>query len=361
MRPFFFHYFPYNEGMKKLILIISLLSSFLTYSKGQTLNYTEAADVFEILDQVSAWHPKHQQIYRKEWIRTFGEDDLPIFKEFGEMRKTYYSLLSNKSSEMNLLFGLQRIKNDFFSEAFYSAKSVGGALKKLKKRLSKDELKFLSKSLKTLQPKISKWVGESTLYRGKIPEFRKKLKKGKLKTLIKKAKKFFYGKKKIKFDLKMHFVWWPKTEEPIVEIRGNHLLLRFHPVAHLGKLYLDDILVFGILALSHGQEVNQKENLTKVFNQGCQLPKDFPALDIIELPLATAWGKILFTKNQNKKAFSLYKKWSIHPWVNLYSKMLFPLVEEAAKRKEGLSGGFIRAAAGICDEMKAVQSLLTSF
>ena len=51
------------------------------------VNYSESADVFELMDHVSAWHPGLEKEYRDYWEKKFGisSSDNSLFKDYGKI------------------------------------------------------------------------------------------------------------------------------------------------------------------------------------------------------------------------------------------------------------------------------------
>ena len=331
--------------MKKLILLITLIFSQTLLARG-AVQYSEAADVFEIVDNVSLWHNKVRPEYRKHWERTFGAlgNDVTWFNDYAEIRKRYSP--QDPNAGVKDIFGTPGIKHSFFANAFYSSSSVSQALKKLSKKLKKEDIAFLSKFFKHFLPKISQMVKESTTFKQKTIVLSDQWRKSKVPALLKKLAKHLDIKIRSKNDFKVIPVWWPKNEKPMVESRANYLILRYHPLEQANDWDVSEVIPQAINAMLQAQPSNQRQNLTKIFQGQC----NGRGLEFVD-SLKILWGKMLVQKWKEKKKFSLYQIWDNRPFVNLYVKVLFPMLEEDLKNKGTIAGKFIHQAAVVCSEI----------
>ena len=78
---------------------------------------------------------------------------------------------------MNYMSRKFEYEADDFAKTTYKPEPLISSLKKLSKKLSKDEIDLLSKMLKHFLPKISQLVSESTSFRQKAKDWETKLRK----------------------------------------------------------------------------------------------------------------------------------------------------------------------------------------
>lgn len=331
--------------MKKIFLILILVLPFSVFSK--SIMYSEATDVFEIIDQVSRWHPSIPSTMQKMWRSSFEKSEHfeNEFEEYAKIRKKYYK---EPYPTKNDVFGPTKIANSSFSNAFYHNKSVGKAMAKLKKKLKKDEYDFLVKFLKKLMKPISTFVKESTAFNKQTKDMEREWKKSKAAATFKKLLKFVGLKANTK--VLMRPVWWPSSERPTVDVRGNVVLLRFHPLEQ--KDFWDPKLVLESLTseLLANLSPNSRENMTKIFKKQCDEKSHLLKKSLVQL-----WSRVYFSKLNHKKKFTLYRIWSEDPFIDVYLKLLFPLLEENLKNKGTLEGKFIDQSAALCAQLIALR------
>jgi hypothetical protein len=328
-------------------LIILLLSGFLPLSLSANFSYSEAADVFEIVDQLSQWHPSMHKEYRRAWETKFGvfKEDIHIQK-YAYIRNEYYEKAKSKSSPLPNIFGERDASFDFISKAFYSSKSVGEAIKKLQKKLKPNEIKILKNVYTKYRPQISQLVKQSTAFKPHIIDWNKKWKKNRGLIILKKASAFLGLKLTKKNNIRIMPIWWPSGLAPLIETRGNILLLRTHPHEEEMTWKSHEIILKSIDSMMRHFSPNQKSNLSAIFEKSCsgRGPEFTDALLLM-------WSNIYPQKIRLKKEFSLYKDWAPKVFLNIYIKLLFPLLEQVVKKKGVIGGDFIQKAALLCRDL----------
>jgi hypothetical protein len=308
--------------------------------------YSEATDVFELMDNVSKWHPSIDSSYRQEWERKFplSVQDKAQFIQYAEIRKKFANNSGEAFSTEEDVFGSPVIGYDIFSEAFYSRRSVGDALKKLSLAgLSPAELTFLKNFYSSNKKKISSFISESSQFAVKLLSLNKQWKTSGIDKVIKKITPFILGKNGRRMKLTLRPVWWPSSKKPRVDRRGPFLILRYHPLAHSGKWDMDDISKSAILSIIHSQSANQRQNLTKVFEARCR----GRSIELRE-SLNLLFSKMLPESYKRKKNFDLYKKWDRRSFTDLMVKLLFPLLQDELKARGSFAGRFMTQAADLC-------------
>ncbi len=345
--------------MKKVIALLFLLvinSFFQVEAKpfDGKLYYSEATDVFNLMDHVSNFRFNKLPIYRQQWERKFpiSLEEQNLFKRYIQLRHKYYKSRKLEGFDQNkLLFTHQFIPQfDFIADCFYTSRSVAEAFKKLRKKLKPEELKFLTTFYKHFQKKIGFFLKESTQFSQKLKALNKEIKKYKLQQTIKKMANFL-GVAKRNMQFNMQFVWWPSEQGPLVTYGHNVVLLHYNPISQTDAIDIKQIAEMVMRAVIYRMPFNLKQNLSKRFFQECK-PQGINYENILERPLMVLAGAIYAEKNiKKKKEFNLFEHWDDNPWVNAYVKMIFPALEQAFSRKENISVSFIQNAAAACSEL----------
>ncbi|MDC1175425.1 hypothetical protein OAT67_08505 [Bacteriovoracaceae bacterium] len=294
------------------------------------------------------WHPSISSEMKKKWQQHFKTQNNfeRDFQDYAKIRKKYYK---NPYPTSEDIFGPTVIANNFFSNAFYHNKSVSKALIKLKKKITKSEYDFLVQFLKKLMKPIFEFVKESTTFNKQVKMMEKEWKKSKAEATYRKLLKFVGIKKRI--NLMIRPVWWPANEKPRIDVRGNIVLLRYHPLEQKSFWDPKEVLEAVTAEVLASLSPNSRENMTKIFTGHCSEKKD-----ILKLSLTQLWSRIYFSKLNHKKKFTLYRIWSENQFVDVYIKMLFPLLEETLKKKGTLEGTFIDQASAVCAQLTSLKS-----
>ena len=173
-----------------------------------------------------------------------------------------------------------------------------------------------------------------------------KLKKAKSAKVIKELEKFVsHRKSKIK-DIKVLLVWWPRTSKTRIDIYGKYVIIRNHPLKEFDGFDIKDITGAMVKSYLSTLSPNFKNNLAKSFKENCP-GREADFLD----SLLIVFRDIRHSKISDKKAFTLFKEWDSRTFVNIYSRLLFVMVEEGEKARVKMGGGFIHKAAGLCSEI----------
>ncbi len=309
--------------------------------------YSEATDVFELMDHVTRWSNKLTPVYRHAWEKKFPLtlEDKSLFSQYATLRKQFSDKARMARAQADDIFGSYPLGYDPFSDAFYSSKSVGEAIRKLSKiGLEPVQRKFLTEFFGRYKKNISEFVKESSHFNVKLLDLNKKWKDDDIGKAIKKVIPFVLGKKDArKFKIVLRPVWWPKNIPPIVDVRGPYLILRYHPLAHTDKWNIPVMAQKAVHALLQAQSKNQRSNLTKVFEAQCK------GRDIeLQVALHTLFGEMLPEYYKKKKAFDLYQTWGNSAFVDVYLKLLFPLLQEELKGRNQFAGRFMTVASKLC-------------
>ena len=351
--------------MRKIILILAVFiinssQLFAAKSFDGKISYSEATDVFVLMDYVSGYRFGEFHEYQNSWKKKFPFtlEDKNMFNRYKEIRAKYEERKELSIDQDKLLFSHVFIPQfDKIADAFYTSKSVGQALIKLRVSLEADDVKFLASFYTHFQNKISSYVKESTHFNRKLKTINKHIKSYKVRGLLKKFSKFL-NIPKGRMNFKLLFVWWPSDRMPRISYGHNVILLHYNPIQHTDKIDVPRIAQTLVRYMLFRQTINSKENLSKRFFNDCKI-KLIDSVNILERPMMVLWGKILLEKQKaKKKDFNLYQSWDQNPWINTYAKMLYPVAEKSFSKKENIAVSFIQDAAKICKELNQLSNYL---
>ncbi|MFZ3229030.1 MAG: hypothetical protein WA160_02405 [Pseudobdellovibrio sp.] len=358
--------------MRKLLIftftiIIGLISNKSVASVAVSVEYSEAANVFDLLDNVSNWWEGFcEEEYQKFWSQKFGltESDKQLFSEYKILREKYYKdpdqaekdPLKNRNGFFSTL---SSVTADPVAEAFYSSEKLSDAYKNLEAILTVEELGFLKKFHKQFEDNYAVLLKESASFKKIAKIANLAFKKPSIKVLFDDASRFYGVKEDLSY--RVLYVWWPPIERSQSSPTGKFLLMRYNPIKHADIAGKDADIVFHeiVHTISARQGLNQKQALTKEFLKACPVQYRMKKLKVLEEPLAVAIGQLLYLKRVEPKRLDLSAKAYNDPWISAYGKMLFPVVDEYMKNKRGIVD-FVKPATAICNELvKMSEKLVT--
>jgi hypothetical protein len=335
--------------LRSLFLSLIVLLSFQKAHARGAAEYSEATDVFEIMDHVTRWDPSLTAAYRTAWEKKFPLDleTKGDFSSYAQIRLDFYEKHKEETVE-NDIFGSGTKGYDSFSDAFYSSKSIGEALRKLESRgMGPGSIKFLVSFYRKYKKKISAFVKESSHFPVRLLEINNRWKKQRLGSTMKNISQFVLGKEGRKFKLVLRPVWWPSNLPPEIDIRGPYLIVRFNPLNKSRQIPMEELASKGIEATLSAQKSNQRKNLTKIFRANCT-GREIELKAALTILFAAVYPKSVVSK----KSFDLYANWSRSVFVDLYVKLLFPLFERELKnRKNTFAGTFMDQATLLCKKI----------
>ncbi|PIK15934.1 hypothetical protein [Halobacteriovorax sp. JY17] len=336
----------------KIILCLGLCLN--TFSKGSFIDYSEAFDVFQIVDGISNWKEGTPKEYRDYYEKTFQltSADKDMLEKYKAIRLKYYK---EYPKAQNSIFSESTISADILSRTFARVKSLdqGLLLLKKKKYIEIDDLKELVSVYKHFKKNISVIVKESTILSSEAKRLERILKKSKMTSNIKKLDKFFDLPTSKIIGGRIKLVWWPQTERPSIAFQGGRVILRVNPIKHaemLDEEFLTQVVVHSLII---SQSKTIKENLSKVFLDTCPgIREKGIAKDLwFEVPLIEALSRYYMVSQKLKKKFNPYNIKTESVWVDVYSKYLFGLTQYSVARKSKFDREFISISANYCQNL----------
>ncbi|ATH08147.1 hypothetical protein BIY24_09355 [Halobacteriovorax marinus] len=340
--------------MKTLFLSLLLLCSFSINARGNFVDYSESFDVFQIVDGISQWRegaPKEYRAYYEEKFSLSSADKemLGIYKA---LREKYHKAYPKAQGS---IFSDVALSADILSRTFASYKTLDRSLLTLKKKklIEVEDIKTLVKIYKHFKKNISTIVRESSLLAQEAKRLESILKKSKVTNNIKKLDRFFDLPTNRIVGGRIKLVWWPQTDRPSIDFQAGRVILRMNPIKHaklIDEEFLTQMLIHSLI-ISQGK--TNKENFSKVFLENCSKIKDKDlAKDLwFEVPLIEALSKYYLPAAKLKKKFNPYTVKAESPWVDVYSKYLFGLVQYSVKNRVKFDRQFIATSANYCQSL----------
>lgn len=332
------------EAIKKISVFCFLVVSLAVNAAG-IADYAIPSDVYELVYQVASGKGTVGRAYRTAWESKNSysgqiKSDFSRFQEISDAYKVPY-----EGEEEVDLFGKKDLKRDLVASIFHHGKNLNDVYKKLMKAgVPQGDVQFMINFFKTHKTQLLDFLKESSQFNVKVLSLNKEWKYKSYGKAFKKAEAFILSKEmRKKFDLKLRPVWWPANEPPRIDFNGDVLLLRYNPLSHTNNWNLPVIMEKAIEALLHAQGDTQRSNLTKIFKSQC------PGRELeLRSALGTMFSVMMPQQFESKKTFSVYEKWGSTHFIDIYLKLLYPLMEEEMKKRASFAGEFMEKASTMC-------------
>ena len=325
-----------------------------------TVTYRKAANLFEVLDNVSNWwRGKCDPEYREQWQHRFGvtAEDEQRFAAYKAIRKRYYPRPrdtgeTEPSTTEHGLFAPRR-EPDRFAEAFYGAATVDAALSTLGEFMAPDDVETLRQFYAAYRGPCETLLAESEVYSEIAAALQQKLDTARARAFYRRVADFYGLEETPRFTVL--YVWWPPVEHITANNRGEFLILKYNPTKHRSAALQDiDVPVHEFTHhASAYQPAAQKQALTKAFLDGCDMRGSMPTPKILEEPLAEVQQK-LFLRIAAPERLDFSTDWyGGDAWVNPFAKAIYDPVREAYDSGGTISVALMERIAADCRRLKA--------
>ncbi len=336
-----------------MIWAVSAVSSF---SLKAEVVYSMAADQFHLMDQVSLWHTQMQTTMRDHWTNKFGfqQADKRWFDGFATIRRKYASPDSLVGAgDGKSLFSRPELARDPLLDVFFQSQTLDQALKRAESLVTKDEHVYLNDFFNHYKDRLSEIVKESDHFRSRLKEINDLAKGARFDQHMKRIDDFLQIEKDPNqiIQHRAYLVWWPAQSRPEFSTIGHYTLMRYHPLSHFPSLKEDHVLQALVRTAVRQLSPLQRENLSLLFQPKCQAQESLQGPSLFELPLTLALSKLYYEEEQQKKDFVLLREWSVHPWVTLFTKLIYPEIKRALFSREPLSKSSLLRSADVCQEL----------
>jgi hypothetical protein len=364
-----------------------------------TVRYREAADVFEMLDQVSAWWPDYvEPAYRQSWIDAgrIRSEDSTYFAQYARLRERHIDRSGQTGSgerrgASGLFTAAATATADPVAAVFYASDSMNTAFNQLRGVLSPSEITFLRAFYAHFQTRTSPLTAAT---RAATADSRvataATLADTAVANYVTQVAALFsappddsarhqpatYGdhgtaltggpsdaepaRRRDETEssvaraalrvapLFVLYVWWPDSMHTFATPKGRVLVLRVRPRSGETVNSADVVVHEAVHVFTASMPEAQKVALSGTLLDGCAIPERVRRLAILEEPIATALGNIEFRRRFMPQRFTWGRRWYGDAWVDVYARLLHPLLVERAATGRRLDGVFAREATGLC-------------
>jgi hypothetical protein len=351
-----------------LLLALVILAPLRIGHAQAVARYRHAADVFELLDNVSDWWPGYSDSrYRHYWTRHIGVSaaDDTMLARYARLRERYFDKTgqSNENpatSEGGLFTARATSSADPVGDAFLRSETIDEALDRLRGTLQPDEVAFLRRFYAHFEPRYGPLVTQhERAIRASLAETNRALTSREFAGWIARTERFF-GAPTIGTPYEALYVWWPDTLHVVANVRGRHLVLRA-VVRPDEPLNVGDVVAHEIVhAIAARQPSTQKRALSDALLRDCPATAAVGRLNTIEEPIAVVLGNMLFMRAFRPERYRFARRWYGNQWVDVYAKLLFSPLVEAFESGRPIADGFVDQAVPLCTALVSLQSALPS-
>ena len=350
-------------GVALLTLCISTVDAELRVDAG----YSAAADLFSLMDNVSDWSPGFtEQEYRDYWQSEFGwsaedEDWARRYREYRQ--KTYRDDGQAEQDPRTATDGLFAKRSsvldtaDPLAEHFLSATTIDGALRGLGSIADAKDAAMLEGFYAHFEPHWRVLLAESKSFAERADTLREELSGPAVDAYLDRVARFY--RVDIDRDFRALYVWWPPLDRTAADISGRGFFIRSHPVRHANESGWSEIVMHELTHyVSAFQDAAQKRELTRRFLDACPASIATGYYDLLEEPLAVAWGNAAYAKYVVGEPLDDAESWYWRPMPELLGQLLWPYVDAVYETDEDITGGIIDVAANKCRSLLELADML---
>jgi hypothetical protein len=320
--------------------------------------YSESVDLFSLMDNVSLWSPKgfNDPEYREYWQATFGwsEDDQAWADRYREYRERTYSdpgqAEKDPATASDGLFAKRSSMSDAadpLASHFINAASIAAALGDLGALGDADDARMLARFYDHFEPRWRQLLEESAGFAANAEALQAELSGAAVAAYLARVTDFYQVE--IERDFNAYFVWWPPLDRTAADIAGRTFFIRSHPVRHADEGGWSDIAMHEVIHyISAHQSPAQKQALTARFLETCPAQIDTGFYQLLEEPLAVAFGNAAFATFARGKPLAPEDSWYWMPTPAIMGRLLWDDVERLYPTDATIEDGIIDQAASYC-------------
>ena len=326
------------------------------------MTYREAANVFEIMDNVSMWlSGKCDEEYRAYWKQRFGVTaaDEQRFASYKQLRKRSYPRPPDDAADggdarpVSLFAPRKPVER--LADAFYDSTTVEEALGKLADVATPEDIAELRAFYAVYRPQYESLLTESQLYLPIATVIQKKLEEARAGAYAA-GLATFYGVTDLPRFTAL-YIWWPPVDNVTANNRDRFLLLKYNPSKH-GRSAMSDIDIpiheFAHYVSAHQPE-EQKRALTRTFLAGCDPTADVKPVKILEEPLAVVHQKLFLSVADPQRSDASVPWYGGDRWIDPFAKAIYPAVKDARAHGRTIDDALMTSAAKSCAELYAAR------
>lgn len=318
--------------------------------------YHAPADLFSVMDQTTLWYEGfNDRAYREAWTERFGwsDDDQDMANRYKKYRKRTFNDRTQtdkayRARRDGIFAALSSFSSmiDPLAEHFIASRTIPGALSTLETIASAEDAQMLRSFYAHFRPKWQLLLKESEAFVSQATTLNEDLTGDRVDAYLARMSGFY----RIDADLEFNafFVWWPPIDRTLADVSGQTIFLRLNPIKHADKGGWAEIVMHeAVHYISAHQPPEQKRALTEEFLEICPA-KTENLYDLLEEPLAIAWGQAAFAKYGRGKPLDPSENWYRRPMPAVMGRLLWLNVGAIYKTDATITDGLIRDAAGYC-------------
>ncbi len=365
---------PHNAVVGRLRLLLRAFALLLGASAVPahadvqiTASYSEPANLFSLMDNVSGWLPEFTDAaYREEWARRFGWSklDQAWAVRYSKYRHRTYKDPSQgrmPATSPDGLFapsGANTAESDPLATHFLSQRSITVALAHFSSVATSADARTLKGFYRHFAPKWRTILAESSGLAANATVLNDQMNTPGATAFAARASRFFRVSVKGKFQA--FFVWFPPGRRSTAEVVAGRYFLIHVPPGQVSSDDWDGVAMHELMHyISAHQSLEQKQALTKRFLASCPQANRPKALRLLEEPLAVAWGQAAYAKYGRGKPLNWNESWYAIPQVNILGHILWPSVDRLYNTDATITDGIVDDAAKRCVELFAAAEALS--
>jgi hypothetical protein len=331
--------------------------------------YSESADLYSLMDNVSLWSPEgfNDPEYREYWEETFGwsEADQAWADRYRAYRERSYSDPGQAEQDPAIARDGLFAKRSSFAETadplaahFIAADSVAAALAGLDGMASPDDAEMLAGFYAHFEDRWRVLLAESDGFAARAEALQAALSGPEVAAYLQRVSEF-YGVD-IDRDFNAFFVWWPPIDRTGADVGGRTFFIRSHPERHAGEGGWDEIAMHEVIHyISAHQPDAQKQALTARFLEVCPAQIATGFYQLLEEPLAVAFGNAAFAAFARGQALSPDANWYWMPTPSIMGRLLWDDVERIYPTDATINDGIIDQAAEYCRQILQISEWMS--
>jgi len=352
-----------------LAVTVSLALSFTAANAELRVDagYSAPADLFSLMDNVSEWAPGFTEPeYREYWRGEYGwsTEDEEWARRYTDYRKRTYrddgQAEQDPRSASDGLFAKRTSvleTADPLAEHFLSAETIKDALGNLNSIANTSDSAMLAGFYAHFEPHWRTLLGESESFAERAAVLRGELSGAAVDAYLDRVARFY--RVEIDRNFRALYVWWPPVDRTAADISGRGFFIRSHPVRHADEGGWSEIVMHELTHyVSAFQDGVQKRELTRRFLETCPARIETGFYDLLEEPLAVAWGNAAYAKYVVGDPLDDAENWYWRPMPDVLGQLLWPYVDAAYGTDEDITDGIVEVAARKCRSLLALAGLL---
>lgn len=321
------------------------------------VEYHQATDVFNLLDNLSDWLPGYTSpAYGEYWQTHIGlaPEDRTALAAYAEFRKRTAAVAQPARRDVAAapdLFAPPLTRDaDGLAQIFMDANDFQDGVAAAIAAQAPQDGRLLRDYYARFGPRAMRLIAAESHFDRQRTELASQLAQPGIATLAKAVRGFYGVDATAPFIVR--FLWWPDPDRTQAKVRGHTILLHGPADGASSDTPMDwapVVLHEYAHYVSAGQASTQRQRLSAAFLQGCPNAAALPnPLNAFEEPLAIYWGQYRFEQEVRGRALPTDAEWYFKPMPEKIAKAIaaaFPSTGPAPSLEDP---ALIEAAATAC-------------